>query len=157
LCRALALAGIAGLCGLALLFPLNVGDWRERLLGMRGLTIHSSAVLPLENLSRDPEQEYFADGMTKELIADLSKISALRVISRTYVMHYKGTKKTVSEIVADLAVRPFVAHEIKVGGTHLPYLRFVRRVLQRCQSALQLNVLFGHPPHSFFQAVDMVV
>src|SRR6266849_3326968 len=52
--------------------------------------IQSIAVLPLENLSRDPEQEYFADGMTEALITSLAKIGSLRVISRTTVMHYKG-------------------------------------------------------------------
>jgi len=88
--RTLAVAGIAGLCGLALLFALNVGRWRERLLGARGPAIRSIAVLPLENLSRDPEQEYFADGMTDALITDLSKIGSLRIISRTSAMHYKG-------------------------------------------------------------------
>jgi TolB-like protein len=54
--------------------------------------IDSLAVLPLENLSNDPEQDYVAEGMTDELVADLAKISALRVISRTSVMQYKGTK-----------------------------------------------------------------
>src|SRR5206468_3970462 len=53
--------------------------------------IGSLAVLPLENLSHDPEQQYFADGMTGELISALAKISALRVVSRTSVMQYKGT------------------------------------------------------------------
>jgi hypothetical protein len=52
--------------------------------------IRSIAVLPMENLSGDPNQEYFADGMTEELITDLAKISALRVISRTSVMQFKG-------------------------------------------------------------------
>lgn len=52
--------------------------------------IRSIAVLPLENLSGDPNQEYFADGMTDELITDLATISALRVISRTSVMQFKG-------------------------------------------------------------------
>jgi TolB-like protein/DNA-binding winged helix-turn-helix (wHTH) protein len=66
--------------------------------------IESLAVLPLENLSRDPEQEYFADGMTDDLIADLGKISALRVLSRTSVVQYKGTKKTVPEITRELNV-----------------------------------------------------
>ena len=67
-------------------------------------SIRSLAVLPLENLSRDPEQEYFADGMTDDLIADLGKISALRVLSRTSVGQYKGTKKTVPEIARELNV-----------------------------------------------------
>jgi TolB-like protein/DNA-binding winged helix-turn-helix (wHTH) protein/Flp pilus assembly protein TadD len=66
--------------------------------------IQSLAVLPLENLSHDAEQEYFADGMTDELITDLAKISALRVISRTSIMQYKGTKKPVSQIARELGV-----------------------------------------------------
>ena len=59
-------------------------------------------MLPLENLSRDPEQEYFADGMTEELIATLGKISALRVISRTSVMRYKKTDKPLAQIAKEL-------------------------------------------------------
>jgi eukaryotic-like serine/threonine-protein kinase len=85
-------------------FTTNVGGWRERLLASRGPTIRSIAVLPLENLSRDPEHEYFADGMTDALTTDLSKIGALRVISRTSAMHYKGTNKTLPEIARELNV-----------------------------------------------------
>jgi TolB-like protein/DNA-binding winged helix-turn-helix (wHTH) protein len=66
--------------------------------------IQSLAVLPLENLSHDPDQDYFADGMTDELITDLAKISALRVISRTSVMQYKGTRKPVPQIARELNV-----------------------------------------------------
>jgi TolB-like protein/Flp pilus assembly protein TadD len=66
--------------------------------------ITSIAVLPLENLSRDPEQEYFADGMTEELTTALAKIGALRVTSRTSVMQYKGTKKSLPEIGRELNV-----------------------------------------------------
>jgi len=66
--------------------------------------IASIAVLPLENLSRDPEQEYFADGMTEELTTALAKIGALRVTSRTSVMQYKGTKKSLPEIGRELNV-----------------------------------------------------
>jgi TolB-like protein/DNA-binding winged helix-turn-helix (wHTH) protein/Tfp pilus assembly protein PilF len=66
--------------------------------------ITSLAVLPLENLSGDPSQEYFADGMTDELITDLASISSLRVISRTSTAHYKGTRKTVPEIARELNV-----------------------------------------------------
>jgi eukaryotic-like serine/threonine-protein kinase len=86
------------------LFTANVGGWRERLLASRGPTIRSIAVLPLENLSRDPEQDYFADGMTDALIIDLSKISSLRIISRTSAMHYKGSNKTLPEIAKELNV-----------------------------------------------------
>jgi TolB-like protein/Tfp pilus assembly protein PilF/predicted Ser/Thr protein kinase len=66
--------------------------------------IKSLVVLPLENLSRDSAQDYFADGMTDELIAKLSKISALRVISRTSAMRYKGAKKSLPEIGKELNV-----------------------------------------------------
>jgi TolB-like protein/DNA-binding winged helix-turn-helix (wHTH) protein/Tfp pilus assembly protein PilF len=66
--------------------------------------ITSLAVLPLDNLSGDAGQDYFADGMTDELTTRLSNISALRVISRTSVMHYKGTKKTIPEIARELNV-----------------------------------------------------
>ena len=86
------------------LFTTNVGGWRERLLASRGPIIRSLAVLPLENLSRDPEQDYFADGMTDALIIDLSKISSLRIISRTSAMHYKGSNKTLPEIAKELNV-----------------------------------------------------
>lgn len=65
-------------------------------------TIASLAVLPLENLSRDPEQEYFSDGMTEELISELSRIGSLRVISRTSVMQYKGGKKSLPQIGREL-------------------------------------------------------
>jgi TolB-like protein/DNA-binding winged helix-turn-helix (wHTH) protein/Tfp pilus assembly protein PilF len=66
--------------------------------------IRSLAVLPLENLSRDPEQEYFADGLTDDLITSLAKIRTLRVISRTSIMQYKGTKKSVPQIAQELNV-----------------------------------------------------
>jgi TolB-like protein/DNA-binding winged helix-turn-helix (wHTH) protein/Tfp pilus assembly protein PilF len=66
--------------------------------------IRSLAVLPLDNLSGDKDQEYFADGMTDALITDLGKVGAVRVISRTSVMHYKGTKKTLPVIAGELNV-----------------------------------------------------
>jgi serine/threonine protein kinase/tetratricopeptide (TPR) repeat protein len=66
--------------------------------------IDSIAVLPLENQSGDPGQEYFSDGMTDALITELSKIGALRVISRTSVMRYKGTEKLLPEIARELGV-----------------------------------------------------
>jgi TolB-like protein/Flp pilus assembly protein TadD len=66
--------------------------------------IHSIAILPLENLSGAPEQDYFADGMTEELINDLGQVSTLRVISLTSSMSYKGTKKKLPEIARELSV-----------------------------------------------------
>jgi len=78
--------------------------------------IRSIAVLPLANLSGDPEQEYFSDGMTEALISNLAKISALRVISRTSAMHYKGTRKTLPEIARELNVDAFVEGSVARSG-----------------------------------------
>jgi TolB-like protein/predicted Ser/Thr protein kinase len=78
--------------------------------------IKSLVVLPLENLSGDPEQEYFADGMTDALIGDLAKIGALRVISRTSAMHYKGTKKSLPEIARELQVDAVVEGTVQRAG-----------------------------------------
>jgi serine/threonine protein kinase/Flp pilus assembly protein TadD len=66
--------------------------------------IRSLAVLPLENVSRDPAQEYFADGMTEALISELARLKALRVISRTSAMKYKGVQKALPEIARELNV-----------------------------------------------------
>jgi len=102
---------------LAAFFGLNVGGWRERLLNRnRTPRISSLAVLPLENFSRDPDQEYFADGMTEALIADLSKISALRVTSRTSVMQYKGVKRPLPEIAKALQVDAVIEGSVERAG-----------------------------------------
>ena len=79
-------------------------------------TINSIAVLPLENLSRDPEQEYFTDGMTEELIADLSKVGALRVISRTSTMQYKGVHKPLPQIARELHVDAVIEGSVLRSG-----------------------------------------
>ncbi len=90
---------------LALIAVLNVGGLRQRVFGRPSpRPISSLAVLPLENLSGDQAQEYFADGMTDELITDLASIARLRVISRTSTAHYKGTRKTIPEIARELNV-----------------------------------------------------
>jgi len=90
---------------LALLAGLNVGGLRQRVLGRPSPpAIRSLAVLPLENLSGDEAQEYFADGMTDELITDLASIARLRVISRTSTTHYKNSRKTIPEIARELNV-----------------------------------------------------
>ncbi len=70
--------------------------------------IESLAVLPLENLSSDPEQEYFADGMTDELIMALANVGGLRIISRTSVKQFKGVRKSLSEIARKLDVDAIV-------------------------------------------------
>jgi serine/threonine protein kinase/tetratricopeptide (TPR) repeat protein len=92
-------------------------DWlRTRFWG--GMPrIQSLAVLPLENLSGDKEQEYFADGMTEELITDLAKIRALKVISRTSVMQFKGTNKPLPQIAKELNVDALIEGSVlREGG-----------------------------------------
>ncbi len=110
----------------AILVGLNVAGLRNRLFTATPLKsavtpprIDSVAVLPLENLSHDPEQEYFADGMTEELITNLGKISALRVISRTSVMRYKGTKRSLPEIARELNVDAIVEGTVQRSGNHV--------------------------------------
>ena len=78
--------------------------------------IKSLAVLPLENLSGDATQDYFADGMTEELTTSLAKIGALRVISRTSVMQYKGTRKTLPEIARELNVDAIIVGSVQRAG-----------------------------------------
>ncbi len=78
--------------------------------------LRSLAVLPLTNLSGDPDQEYYADGMTEELIAQLSHVSALRVISYTSVMRYKGPRPRMTEIARDLNVDGVVEGSLLRSG-----------------------------------------
>src|SRR5260370_15558391 len=78
--------------------------------------IKSLAVLPLNNLSGDATQEYFADGMTEAVIAGLGRISALRVISRTSVMQYKASRKTLPEIADELKVDAIVEGSVQRSG-----------------------------------------
>jgi TolB-like protein len=81
---------------------LNVAGLRDRLSGIRASPhIESLAVLPLDNFSKDPSQDYFADGMTEMLTANLAQISGLRVISRTSAMQYKGAHKSLPEIARE--------------------------------------------------------
>ncbi|MCI0440890.1 MAG: tetratricopeptide repeat protein, partial [Chloroflexi bacterium] len=79
----------------------------------------SIAVLPLDNLSRDPEQEYFVDGMTEALITELSRIRALKVISRTSVMQYKGVKKPLPQIARELRVDTVVEGSVLRAGARV--------------------------------------
>jgi eukaryotic-like serine/threonine-protein kinase len=78
--------------------------------------IQSLAVLPLANLSRDPAQEYFSDGMTDALITDLAQIGSLRVISRTSSMQYKQTKRTLPEIARELNVDGIIEGTVQRSG-----------------------------------------
>ena len=84
-----------------------------------GPNIRSLAVLPLQNLSGDSGQEYFVDGMTDELITDLAQIHSLRVISRTSVMQFKQTQKSLPEIAAALNVDAVVEGSVQRTGNNV--------------------------------------
>jgi len=121
-----AAAGVgAAFMLLAALLGLNVAGLRDRLGAIVGavreppLQMQSLAVLPLANLSGDPEQEYFADGMTDELITNLSKISSLKGISRTSVMQYKGAKKPLREIAQALGVDGVIEGSVFRAGNRV--------------------------------------
>jgi TolB-like protein/Flp pilus assembly protein TadD len=98
--------GVALATALALVALLGFNVWglRQRLVGSPQPRIESLAVLPLENLSHDPDQEYFSDGITDALITDLAQIGSLKVISRTSSMQYKRTKKSLPQIASELHV-----------------------------------------------------
>jgi TolB-like protein/DNA-binding winged helix-turn-helix (wHTH) protein/Tfp pilus assembly protein PilF len=81
--------------------------------------IHSLAVLPLVNLSGDESQDYFAESMTDELITELAKVGALRVISRTSIVHYRGTTKSLAQIAKELRVDAVVEGTIVHSGDRL--------------------------------------
>jgi TolB-like protein/predicted Ser/Thr protein kinase len=102
----------------ALLLALNVAGLRDRLARRAARTpkIESIAVLPLENLSGDPEQDYFADGMTEALIAELGQIGSLRVISRTSAMRYKKTDKPLPQIAKELNVDAVIEGSVLRAG-----------------------------------------
>ncbi|MDZ7341162.1 MAG: serine/threonine-protein kinase, partial [candidate division KSB1 bacterium] len=93
--------GVGGLIALIAILLLSKIFWFKPPAD----AIDSIAVLPFQNLSADPEQEYFSDGMTEALITELSTIKALRVISRTSIMRYKKTDKSLPEIARELKVK----------------------------------------------------
>jgi TolB-like protein/DNA-binding winged helix-turn-helix (wHTH) protein/Tfp pilus assembly protein PilF len=106
-----ALVAIAVLAGaLIALFAGGGRDWRSRSVATRAapVEIKSIAVLPLENLSGDASQDYFVDGMTDALITELAQIGRVRVISRTSMMRYRGTRKALPEIARELNVEAVV-------------------------------------------------
>jgi len=115
--RTLWLAFLACAFLVVFLVGFNAGGLRQRLWGSPDPSaIRSLAVLPLENLSHDPEQEYFADGMTEALTTELAQISALKVISHTSVVQFKGTKKSLPQIAQELGVDAVVEGAVQRSG-----------------------------------------
>ncbi len=105
----------AGIAFAIVILAAGMALWRSRASASRG-AIHSLAVLPLENLSGDTAQEYFADGMTDALITELAQFSSLRVISRTSAMHYKGSRQPLPEIARELNVDAVVDGSVIRSG-----------------------------------------
>src|SRR5207247_1128581 len=101
-----------------LVFAFDIRGLRQRLL-ITNPPIRSIAVLPLDNLSGDPAQDYFADGMTDDLITDLAKIKSLRVISRTSVMQYKSAHRSLPEIARALNVSAIVEGAVSRSGNQV--------------------------------------
>jgi TolB-like protein/DNA-binding winged helix-turn-helix (wHTH) protein len=163
----------AAIVTVALIFALGWNNLRDRWFGGAGAhQIKSLAVLPLRNLSQDPEQEYFSDGMTDELITDLAKSGGLRVISHTSVERYKDTKLPLPEIARELGVDAVVEGTVMRSGErvritaqlidgrsdrHLwaeSYERDVRdvfglqsEVAQRISREVGTNLIAGQPSH----------
>ncbi|MFY9530774.1 MAG: protein kinase, partial [Candidatus Acidiferrales bacterium] len=112
---------IVGLAVLfVVLFTLNIGELRERLVHRSTApAIRSLAVLPLANLSGDTSQDFFADGMTAELIREVSKIAQLRVVSLTSVMNYKGTHTPLPQIARELKVNALLEGSVARSGNQV--------------------------------------
>jgi TolB-like protein/DNA-binding winged helix-turn-helix (wHTH) protein/Flp pilus assembly protein TadD len=110
-----SLAGKSAAFVLVLLMA-SLAAWKVHSWRGPSPVIRSLAVLPLESLSNDASQDYFADGMTDELISDLGQISALRVISRTSVMSYKHVRKPLPEIARELDVDAVVEGTVLRSG-----------------------------------------
>jgi eukaryotic-like serine/threonine-protein kinase len=110
-------AAISAVLLVGVLVGLNVGGWRDRFLKRAGANhIESLAVLPLENLSGDAQQDYFADGMTEAMITEVAQVSGLKVTSRTSVMQYKRTQKSLREIAQELGVDAVLEGAVQRSG-----------------------------------------
>ncbi len=102
-----------------LLLMVSLATWKLHSWNRPSPVIRSLAVLPLESLSADASQDYFADGMTDELITDLGQIGALRVISRTSVMAYKGARKPLPQIARELNVEAIIEGTVLRSGNQV--------------------------------------
>jgi serine/threonine protein kinase/TolB-like protein/Tfp pilus assembly protein PilF len=107
-------AALVAFTGIAVWFAAGGYEHRREL--SPPAQIRSIAVLPLENLSRDPEQEFFADGMTEQLIADLAKVRGLRVISRMSAMYYRNASKPAPAIARELGVDAIIEGSVARAG-----------------------------------------
>src|SRR5262249_4538536 len=111
--------------------------------------ISALAVMPLENLSRDPDQQYFADGLTDALITDLVKTGTVRVTSRTTVTRYRGTKKSIAEIGRDLNVDAVVEGTVTYSGGR------VRITAQLIQVSTDMHLWAGEDERDVSEGLDL--
>jgi adenylate cyclase len=111
--------------------------WQTSEMSPRGSTGTRLAVLPLANISPDPKDEYFADGLTEELISAFSKIRELRVIARTSVGQYKSTSKSVAQIGQELDVASILEGSVRKAGDRL------RITLQLIDAGTQEHIWAG--------------
>jgi TolB-like protein/DNA-binding winged helix-turn-helix (wHTH) protein/tetratricopeptide (TPR) repeat protein len=107
---------LAGIAAVVATLILVFWGYKHPFGGTAAVRIQSIAVLPLENLSGDPSQQSFADGITDALTTSLAQLRGIRVISRTSAMHYKGTKKTLPEIARELGVDAVVEGSASRAG-----------------------------------------
>ena len=114
-----------------------------------GPAIRSLAVLPLANLSDDPQEEYFADGMTDALITNVSTIRAVKVISRTSVMQYKGAKKPLPQIARRLRVDGVVEGTVQRSNEH------VRITVQLIHAATDTHLWAGSYERDFRDVLSL--
>lgn len=114
-------SGVLLILALTVLAGMNVGGLRDRLHGSSGKApmIHSLAVLPFRNLSNDPGQDYFAHGVTEELITDISQVGALRVVSHQSALRYKNSDKALPDIARELNVDALVSGSVQLTGDHV--------------------------------------
>lgn len=117
--RGMSPVRMALVAAVSLMLLLALGVRFPRRSQVAASPIRSLVVLPLENLSGDPAQDYFADGMTDTLITDLANISSLRVVSRTSAMHYRGSHQSLPEIARELKVDAVVEGSVMRSGNRV--------------------------------------
>ena len=114
--RAAALLVVIAVASAIALTVTNPGEWRTRLFGGPAKPVRTIAVLPLQNLSGDAAQDYFADGMTEALTTDLARIESLQVISRTSANQYKAAKKSLPAIAREFHADAVVEGSVQRSG-----------------------------------------
>ena len=113
----IVLTTIAAVLVAGLVFASNLGGVRDKVFAKQKVApIHSIAVLPLANLSRDPSQDYYADGMTDELTTALARNRSLRVVSRTSAMQFKGVSRPLHDIAQSLGVDGILEGSVNRSG-----------------------------------------